>query len=119
MIHRWSISFYPQTQWLTQIVRLDAKAGIYDYIRGRVRLAPGSNSYTITGVDFDKATPISNPPEMPELGVGLIPGEIDTALAYIQGLAITSRTKAAELDRLVVLEDLNPKTPTLLTPLSQ
>jgi hypothetical protein len=111
MIHRWSITFQPQTQWLAQTVQFDAKAGIYDYVRGRIRLAPGSNSYTISGINFGKAAPLDYAPETGELGVGLIPGEVDTALVDIQGLAIPAGVKLADLDRLIVPEDLNPRAP--------
>ena len=58
-----AVSFTPQVQWLSQTVQLDAKAGIYDYVRGRVRLAPGSNSDTVSGIDFDHAKPLSVPPD--------------------------------------------------------
>jgi hypothetical protein len=114
MIHSWSINFHPHTQWLKQTVQLDAKAGIYDYIRGRVRFTPGSNSYTISGIDFDKAIPLSYAPEMHEIGVGLMPGEIDAALVYVQGLAPAQGVKIADLDNLIVPNDLNPKNPQLL-----
>ena len=32
-----AIHFTPQVKWFSQIVALDAKTGIYDYVRGRVR----------------------------------------------------------------------------------
>lgn len=119
MIHRWSITFHPHAQWLTQIVQLDAKAGIYDYVRGRMRLTTGSNSYTISGIDFDKATPLANPPEINDLGVGLLPGEIDTASIAIQGWTIAKGIKLANMDSLIVPQDLNPKTPKLIMQSSQ
>jgi hypothetical protein len=93
-------------------VQLDAKAGIYDYVRGRVRLAPGSNSYTISGINFETATPLSYTPEINEFGVGLSPGEIDTELVYVQGL--TDAGVRADLDSLMVPKDVNPRTPTLV-----
>jgi hypothetical protein len=75
-----AVSFTPQVQWLSQTVQLDAKAGIYDYARDRVRLAPGSNSYTVSGIDFDHAKPLSLPPDRTQKGLEHRPGEVEFAL---------------------------------------
>ena len=99
----------PHVQWLSQTIQLDAKAGIYDYVRGRVRLAPGNNSYTIHGIDFAHAVPLSSPPSISELGVGLMPGEIDLALTDVQGAVPSQGTPIAKLDDLIVPEDLRLK----------
>jgi hypothetical protein len=40
-----SVRFQPRTQWLSQTVQINATQGIYDYVRGRARLAGGANSY--------------------------------------------------------------------------
>jgi hypothetical protein len=99
-------SFTPRVQWLSQTVQIDAKAGIYDYVRGRVMLAPGRNSYTITGIDFYHGVPLLTPPPIRALGVGLNPGEaINPLLANVFG-APEAGTKIAELDDLIRPEDL-------------
>jgi hypothetical protein len=101
-----SITFHPRTQWLSQIVRLDASTGIYDYLRGRVRLAEGTNSYIINGINFDWATPLSAPPALKDLGVGLLPGEIDVSLTNVEGLNLPSGVEMAKLEDIVRPEDL-------------
>ncbi len=101
-----SITFYPQTQWLSQIIQLDASAGIYDYLRGRVRLAGGKNSYIIKGINFDSATPLPTPPVLNDLGVGLLPGEVDIAFVMAEGLNIPKGMESPKLEDIVRPEDL-------------
>jgi hypothetical protein len=100
------IKFSPHVQWLSQTVQIDAATGIYDYIRGRVRLAGGDNSYIMHGVDFDHAVPLPSPPAMTDLGFGLLPGEIDVALVLITGLDIPQGIEAAKLEGVIRPEDL-------------
>lgn len=102
-----SIRFHPRVQWLSQIVTLDAKAGIYDYVRGHVRFSDGPNSYVISGVNFDTATPINSPPDISNPGVGLLPGEVDIQLMMMQGLDRPQGTEAAKLTDLIRPEDLS------------
>lgn len=103
-----AVSFTPRVQWLSQIVQLDAETGIYDYIRGRVLFAGGPNSYTVSGVDFDRATPLSSPPPVRSLGVGLKPGEVEMSLAKVHG-GPAEGTAIAKLDDLIRPEDLQLK----------
>ena len=105
-----AVSFHPRVQWLSQIVQIDAKTGIYDYVRGRVQLARGKNSYTISGIDFDHAKRLLSPPPIHDLGVGLKPGEVDVTLADIQGSPLKG-IEPAKLDDIVRPEDLNLKIP--------
>jgi hypothetical protein len=107
MLQSIAITFQPRVQWLSQIVRLDAKAGIYDYVRGRVRLAPGSNSYTIQGVDFDKATPAEPPTFIQDANIGLEAGELDISLMLVEGMDLPNNLQTAPLDELVRPEDLD------------
>jgi hypothetical protein len=106
------IRFQPRIQWLSQTVQLDAGSGIYDYVRGRVRLAGnGKQSFVIEGIDFDQATPLASPPESSDLGLGigagsrLAPGEVDMSLAMVTGLDLTNEIKMAKLDDLIRPED--------------
>ncbi len=75
-----SVRFHPHVKWFSQTVQLDASTGIYDYARGKVRLAGGKNSYIIQGIDFYEGIPLPFPPEIEDLEGGLIPGEIDVSL---------------------------------------
>lgn len=107
-----SVVFRPQIQWLSQTVRLDATAAIYDYIRGRLRLAPGTQQYVIEGVNFDGAKPIDAPPDaVRNVGIGLHPGEVDVRLIMLQGVVSPDPPKGLEkefleLEALVRPEDL-------------
>jgi len=101
------ITFHPQTQWLSQTVGLDATTGIYDYLRGRVRLASGANSYTIKGINFDLATPLPTPPSLNDHGVGLLPGELDVCCVMVEGLNLPNGMEIPKLEDLVRPEDLN------------
>lgn len=94
--------------WLCQSIRLDAALGMYDYIRGRVRLAPGANQYVIEGVNWDTAIPCDPPDESTLLSTGLLPGEIDFAMSMIEGLNIES-LELATLEPYVIPSDLECK----------
>ena len=101
-----AISFQPKTEWLSQTVQLDAAAGIYDYVRGRVRMAPGNFRYVIRGVNFDEAVPLSEPPKVTFPGVGLMPGELDMTLLMLKELNLSGASKLPPLEELVQPEDL-------------
>jgi len=103
-----SVSFTPRVQWLHQTVQLDAKAGIFDYVRGRVRLTPGSNSYTVRGIDFSKAKPLSFAPASTELGLGLRPGEVEFAFTDVTPAPLPG-TNIPNMDDLIRPEDLRLK----------
>ena len=112
-LKRISVAFRPQVQWLSQIVRLDATAAIYDYLRGRLKLAPGVQQYVIEGVNFDSAKPIDAPPHAEtSVGVGLQPGEIDVRLIMLHGVVSPDPPKGlekgfSELATLIRPEDLS------------
>jgi hypothetical protein len=94
-------------------VRLDATAAIYDYLRGRLKLAPGVQQYVIEGVNFDTAKPIDAPPHAEtSVGVGLQPGEIDVRLIMLHGVVSPDPPKGlekgySELAALIRPEDLS------------
>ena len=92
---------------VTQIVTLDAKNGIYDYVRGRVRLTDGPNSYVIAGVNFDTAKPMASAPEVSGIGVGLHPGEVSVMLMMLEPFDIPKETQVPKLEELVRPEDLS------------
>jgi len=84
-LKRIAVEFRPKIQWLSQTVRLDATAAIYDYVRGKLRFAPGKQQYVIEGVNFETAVPIDAPPEAAtNFGIGLQPGEVDVRLIMLQ-----------------------------------
>jgi hypothetical protein len=79
------------------------KNGIYDYLRGRARLAPGANSYVIKGINFDTATPLSTPPVFKQQGIS---GEIDVLLTLIKGLNLPRDMEIPKLEDIVQPQDL-------------
>ena len=101
-----SIAFTPKTQWLSQVVQLDAATGIYDYLRGRVQLAGGSVSYFMNNINFDTATPLPFPPAINDRGIGLQPGEPDIKLAMVEDTNVTNQADIPNLDDIVNPEDL-------------
>jgi hypothetical protein len=106
-VRAFSLNFHPRVQWLSQIVTLDAKTGIYDYVRGRVQLAGDqANSYIISGVNFDTATAMAAPPDIQKLGVGLRPGEVDIRLSMVHGFDTSQGMTAPDLTKLIRPEDL-------------
>jgi hypothetical protein len=110
-----SMDLQPRVKWLSQTIQLDATSSIYDYVRRRPRFgSSGTHSLTLKGIDYDKAKPLSSPPQITDLGLGLFPlgeklapGEIDVSLVRLKGLDLTDKIKIAKLDDLVRPEDLD------------
>jgi hypothetical protein len=65
------IQFQCRPRWFSQVVELDAKSAVYDYIRGRFVFTPGPNAFTIKGINFDTATPMASPPAVNDVDFGL------------------------------------------------
>lgn len=101
------VQFSYKTQWLCQTVRLDANVGLYDYLRGRVRLAPGQNTYTIAGIDWDTATPCEPPESTTFTAAGLAPGEMNVAIIMHEGIDVAASPEIPELDRYINPDDLS------------
>src|SRR5579871_2396210 len=103
-----TVSFQPKVQWLSQVVRFDATAGIYDYLHHTVKLT-GPGSFLIEGINFDTGIPMAGAPPVSDLGVGPHPesGEQRISLAMVYGTDISKDTKIAAMDSLVRPEDLS------------
>jgi hypothetical protein len=84
-VNQISVSFQASVQWASQVVQFEATNAIYDYVRGRVRLGPGKNSYTIRNVDFETAVPLADAPPVEALAVGVLPGEVDMVIVRVRG----------------------------------
>lgn len=100
------VSFVYNTIWLCQTVRLDATLGMYDYLRGRVRLAPGANQYVIEGINWDTARSCEAPEQSTLPSTGLLPGEIDMALVMLEGLSIAEAPELPQLEPYIIPSDL-------------
>lgn len=105
------VAFIYRTEWLSQTVRLDASLGMYDYLRGRVRLAPGENQYVIEGINWDTAAPCDPPDTSTPLSTGLLPGEVDVALVMVEGVDVAGAPDLPDLERQVVPDDLRCSIP--------
>jgi hypothetical protein len=90
--------------WYVQDVALDADAGLYDWLRRRVRLAPGPNQFQIHNVNLDAGSPIDRPPDH-ALELDIQKGEMMMRLLAIDGLG--EPTNAPDVARFVVKEDLS------------
>lgn len=104
-------NFHVETEWLSQVLTIDASLGMYDYVRGRIRLAhhaPGGVSYIIKDYNPYEGTQIDFIPDKKELGVSLLPGEVDFDFMVIE-MDIPENEETPKLDELIVPEDLNLK----------
>lgn len=112
-LRSFTISFHPHVKWFSQTVQLDATTGVYDYLRGRVRLPiEGVNVYVVQGINFEKAIPLSSPPETADFWGGLIPGEIDVRFIMFDNLwdgLPDYISTASPIDALVRPEDLTTR----------
>ncbi|HYC83273.1 MAG TPA: restriction endonuclease [Candidatus Paceibacterota bacterium] len=104
-----AISLSPETYWYAQKVQLDASVGMYDYLRGRVRLAGGENKYLINGVNFDTGTQLDAAPKIETVGENLLSGEIDIGLVMVEGVTMDRETPMPLLEEVIIPEDLNIK----------
>jgi hypothetical protein len=103
-------------QWASQIVHFNAKTAIHDYIRGRTRLAAGANALTVSNVDWETATLLSEPPQLAPFGSVDSPGpsgEVDLMLMRIRGLPMNGPPASDDITQLIEPEDLKPE----LTPI--
>ena len=78
---------------------------MYDYLRGRLRIAPGENTYTINGVDFDKGTPVACTEDL-FVFHPVMPGELNIQLIMCEQVPPLYDETVADLDHLVCPEDL-------------
>jgi hypothetical protein len=101
--------FTPKVQWFTEVVRLDATSAVFDYIHGGFHFPAGTNSFTFGPIDWDKGTPVSSPPNVEDLGLGLGPDALDVIklfpLAKVHGTS-PNGVKVADLDSLVNEHDI-------------
>lgn len=93
-------------QWFSEVVQLDASLGMYDYLSGKVSLAPGSNSYMLKGFDFDAGKPITFIPPTDDLIRSLSPGEIVVQLSLVENLDLPDKHLVPPLDEVIQPDDL-------------
>lgn len=87
-------------EWRRQVATLDASLGLYDYIRGTVRLAPGKQSLDVTfNVDRDAGEVVQYEPEYAGLAGALLPGEQKFLFGFVNNTAHAS--ECPDLDGLL------------------
>jgi len=93
-----------QGGWFAHRVGIDSTAGIYDWLRRRVRLAPGGGQLQIKGIDFHRGEPISQPPDRELIREGYLRGEADLKFVLIENYSHSE--PVPDLDRFIEPEDL-------------
>jgi len=71
--------------WFEQLATIDGTAGVFDFLRRRVRVGAGPYQLHFKDMDLTKGNPIDYPPRT-ELDVltGISPGEVGFQLLYLQ-----------------------------------
>lgn len=92
--------------WFSQRVEIDSTTGIYDWIKRRVRMAPGVGQVEYRGVNFDTGTPVDRPPDQEFLREQFLLGEAEMKLLVLE--KFDRREPVPDLDRYVEPTDLDP-----------
>jgi Restriction endonuclease len=100
-----SIWLSPTVRWYSQIVQLDARLAMYDYLRRRIRFGSGPNEFLIKGIDFDQGTLLDVAPDIEPVGLNRQPGEVEVGLVLFEDMS-TKEQPTPSLDGIVVPEDL-------------
>lgn len=103
MVKCLTVTFTPQHNWFSHVARLDADRAMYDYLREKVRLAPGPNSYVVGGLDFTKGTPVEFDPAF--LDTDISPGEMAMQFTLIEDVCRAGQ-EHPKLDDLIEPNDL-------------
>jgi len=101
-----------EVKWASQIIQVNAKNAIYDYVRRRAKQGNGPNTYSIGNVDWDTATPLDSPPPvLAPLGGTHQPGDIEVMFMRIEGVGTNpSPAPSPEIDALIEPDDLKTET---------
>lgn len=98
--------------WYAQQITLDATGAIYDWIRRRVRLAPGPGKLHLQNVNLEAGDPIPCPPEHELQAMkDLRPGEVTWGFLVLSGLPIPG--PIPEVEALIEPSDLELLVPNL------
>lgn len=80
------VDFAIEGAWFAQTVRLESKAGLYDWLRRRMRIAPSThqNEMRIDGVNYFGGKWIAQPPDLDLAHSKLIQYEVDMKLIMLK-----------------------------------
>jgi hypothetical protein len=104
-LHSVSIAFAPAVTWMRQTIQIDATTGIYDWVRGKLKLGSGTNTVTLNNIDFETAIPMTSAPVIDGTD-GLQPGDIDFSLTNVH-IDFTNQSDVPDLDGLILKKDLD------------
>ena len=108
-----AFSFTLTGGWYAHSVEIDSTTGFYDWLRQRVRHAPGPGQLEYRGVDVHGGTPIARPPDREFVRERFLQDEVDMRILLIEG--IDNLGSVPELDRHIAPADLNTHLETLPT----
>jgi hypothetical protein len=93
--------------WFAQTVRLDSTAGLYDWLRRRMKIAPSSapRQFQIVGINYFGGKWIAQPPDVDWANREVFPHEVEMRFLILKDIFPTDN--AALLDPHVVPADLN------------
>jgi hypothetical protein len=93
--------------WFEQEITYDASAGLYDWLRHRVRLAPGQSQLHVEGLDFAGGKPVERPPDHAMLRGDIRSGEVALGFIHVKGLRM-SNEDIPDMSRYATSDDLDP-----------
>lgn len=99
-----TFSFTLSGGWFAHRAEIDSTTGIYDWLRRRVRMAPGGGQLEYRGINFDAGVPIERPAEREFLRERFLHGEAEMKLLMLEGF--DRREPVPDFDRYVDSKDL-------------
>lgn len=102
-----TLSISVTTQWCSQVIKIGASTGMYDYLRQRLLLGMGTQQYHMKEVDFDKWIPIDFVPEHLVSGITMQPNEIRVTLALMDGIDTVDDAPAPDIDAYIEKENVS------------
>ncbi len=110
-VHLESISlvFTPSIEWFSLPIRIDASAGVYDYLRGGVHVVEGQQ--VITEIKLDDAVPIDRPQDPPRIPTSVEPGTAEMKLVIFGERLAGWDLPPANLDSVIDPADLETRAP--------
>lgn len=106
-----AFSFTLTGGWYAHRVEIDSTTGFYDWLRRRVRLAPGPGQLEYRGIDVHGGTLVSRPPDREFLRERFLQDEVDMKILLLEG--IDDLGSVPELGRHIAPADLEARLKTL------
>jgi len=101
-----AFSFTISGGWFSHHAEIDATTGIYDWLRRRVRMAPGDGKVEYRGIDLDGGRPVERPDDREFIRECALEGEIDLKLVMVENSNRKFLDSVSDLDRYIDPKDL-------------